>query len=184
MSILTIVMSIGNIAAPLSAAARAAGAASIFFTIIDAPQPKTSGDKAPEVSSQDDIVLENVNFAYPIRPDVKVLDDLSLRFPAGKLTAIVGASGSGKSTIVGLVERWYELDGNWTDNIAVSICFLYLLDITNFYRRPSSSGTALSPLGAETSMKLTLSGGDLKLVWFSKSHFFSTTQFSRTLSTV
>ena len=123
-------MSIGSIFAPLSAATRAAGAASIFFTIIDAPQPKTTGDTGPEVSSQDDIVLENVNFAYPIRPDVKVLDDLSLRFPAGKLTAIVGASGSGKSTIVGLVERWYELDGNWTDNIAVSahfylpLCFL------------------------------------------------------------
>jgi ATP-binding cassette subfamily B (MDR/TAP) protein 1 len=120
MSIMTIVMSIGSIAAPLSAAARAAGAASIFFTIIDAPQPKTTGDKAPDVSSQDDIVLENVNFAYPIRADVKVLDDLSLRFPAGKLTAIVGASGSGKSTIVGLVERWHELDGYWTDNIVVS----------------------------------------------------------------
>jgi ATP-binding cassette subfamily B (MDR/TAP) protein 1 len=73
------------------------------------------------VSSQDDIVLENVNFAYPIRPDVKVLDNLSLRFPAGKLTAIVGASGSGKSTIVGLLERWYELDGNMTDNILVGV---------------------------------------------------------------
>jgi ATP-binding cassette subfamily B (MDR/TAP) protein 1 len=121
MSIMTIVMSIGSIFAPLSAATRAAGAASIFFTIIDAPQPKTTGNKAPEVSAQDDIVLENVNFAYPIRPDVKVLDDLSLRFPAGKLTAIVGASGSGKSTIVGLVERWYELDGNWTDNITVRV---------------------------------------------------------------
>jgi ATP-binding cassette subfamily B (MDR/TAP) protein 1 len=119
MSIMTIVMSIGSIAAPLSAAARATGAASIFFTIIDASQPKTTGDKAPDVSSQDDIVLENANFAYPIRADVKVLDDLSLRFPAGKLTAIVGASGSGKSTIVGLVERWYELDGNWADNIKV-----------------------------------------------------------------
>lgn len=39
-----------------------------------------------------------------------MLDDLSLRFEAGKITAIVGASGSGKSTIVGLLERWYNLD--------------------------------------------------------------------------
>lgn len=121
MSIMTIVMSIGSIAAPVSAAARAAGAASIFFSIIDAPQSRTEGLKAPEVSSQDDIVLENVNFAYPIRHDVKVLDNLSVRFPAGKLTAIVGASGSGKSTIVGLLERWYELDGNMTNNAIVSL---------------------------------------------------------------
>jgi ATP-binding cassette, subfamily B (MDR/TAP), member 1 len=41
---------------------------------------------------------------------VKVLDDLSLRFESGKITAIVGASGSGKSTIVGLLERWYNID--------------------------------------------------------------------------
>ncbi len=104
MSIMTIVLSIGSIAAPISAAARAAGAASIFYTIIDAKKPKVDGVVAPEASSSEDIVLENVNFAYPVRPDVKVLDDLSIRFPAGKLTAIVGASGSGKSAIVGLIE--------------------------------------------------------------------------------
>jgi ATP-binding cassette subfamily B (MDR/TAP) protein 1 len=40
---------------------------------------------------------------------VKILHDLSVSFQPGKITAIVGASGSGKSTIVGLIERWYEL---------------------------------------------------------------------------
>lgn len=83
-----ITLSLGSIATPLSAAAQAAGSASIFFTVIDAPTPKTDGVTDPDVSSVEDIVLENVNFAYPIRPDVKVLDDLSLRFPAGKLTAV------------------------------------------------------------------------------------------------
>ena len=113
-------MSIGSIAAPISAAARAAGAAGVFFTIIDAPRPRTHGLLPPKVSAQQDIVLENVNFAYPVRHEVKVLDNLSLTFPAGKQTAIVGASGSGKSTIVGLIERWYELDGNPVDNPLVS----------------------------------------------------------------
>jgi len=113
-------MSIANIATPITAAAEAAGAADILFSIIDAPQPETRGVDGRVVSAQNDIVLENVNFAYPVRPDVKILDNLSLRFPAGKLTAIVGASGSGKSTIVGLLERWYELDGNTTDNPIVS----------------------------------------------------------------
>lgn len=83
-----ITLTIGSIATPLSAAAQAAGSASIFFTVIDAPRPQTEGVTEPDVSSQEDIVLENVNFAYPIRPDVKVLSDLSLRFPAGKLTAV------------------------------------------------------------------------------------------------
>ena len=102
--------SIGGITAPLAAAARAAGAATVFYTIIDAPRPNKRGVKDPEVNASEDIVLEHVNFAYPTRPDLKVLDDLTLRFPAGKITAIVGPSGSGKSTIVGLLERWYEIE--------------------------------------------------------------------------
>jgi len=69
-----------------------------------------SGLKDPEVSASEDITFHSVNFAYPSRPHVKVLDDLSFRFERGKITAIVGASGSGKSTIVGLLERWYDLD--------------------------------------------------------------------------
>jgi len=49
------------------------------------------------------VSLRDVTFAYPSRPTVRVLDNLSLDFEAGKITAIVGASGSGKSTIVGLI---------------------------------------------------------------------------------
>lgn len=119
MSVMSIVLSIGGIASPITAAVQAAGAAGILYTIIDAPQPQTHGLTAPNVSSKEDIVLENINFAYPLRHEVKVLENLSLRFPAGKTTAIVGASGSGKSTIVSLLERWYELDGNMTDNALV-----------------------------------------------------------------
>jgi ABC-type multidrug transport system fused ATPase/permease subunit len=110
MSVMLMTTSIGGITGPLSAAARAAGAATIFYTILDAPRPDRSGVKHPEVSASDDIVLDHVNFAYPTRRDFKILDDLTLRLPAGKVTAIVGPSGSGKSTIVGLLERWYEIE--------------------------------------------------------------------------
>ncbi|KAH6617221.1 hypothetical protein F5144DRAFT_596273 [Chaetomium tenue] len=110
MSVMLMTTAISGITAPLSAAARAAGAATIFYSIIDAPKPDKSGVKHPEVSASADIVLDHVNFAYPTRPGLKVLDELCLRFPAGKVTAIVGPSGSGKSTIVGLLERWYEIE--------------------------------------------------------------------------
>ncbi len=116
---------IGGITTPLSSAAQAAGAATVFYSVIDAPKPETGGLKAPDVSAEGDIVLENVNFAYPIRADVRILDDLSLRFPAGKMTAIVGPSGSGKSTIVALIERWYELNGDLERNQAVSLARLW-----------------------------------------------------------
>ena len=55
-----------------------------------------------------DVELENVEFSYPTRPDTRVLKNFSLHAPAGKVTALVGHSGSGKSTIVGLLERWYN----------------------------------------------------------------------------
>lgn len=52
--------------------------------------------------------FNHVSFSYPSRPGITVLDDFSLHVPAGKVTALVGASGSGKSTIIGLLERWYN----------------------------------------------------------------------------
>ncbi|KAL5326565.1 hypothetical protein ACEPPN_004252 [Leptodophora sp. 'Broadleaf-Isolate-01'] len=108
-SVMMLAFAAGQMAAPIAAASKAASAAGDFFAIIDAPKPSTAGLKEPEVSARDELRLESVNFAYPSRPHVKVLDDLSVRFEPGKITAIVGASGSGKSTIVGLLERWYEL---------------------------------------------------------------------------
>ncbi|KAI1815262.1 P-loop containing nucleoside triphosphate hydrolase protein [Poronia punctata] len=58
-----------------------------------------------------DIQLQNVTFSYPSRPDVPVIQDVSLQFPSGKTTAIVGLSGSGKSTVAGLLTRLYDCDG-------------------------------------------------------------------------
>ncbi|KAF6830772.1 ABC transporter [Colletotrichum musicola] len=114
--IMMMASSIGQLTAPLSAASQAADANGIFHTIIDAPKPTYGKLKAPEASAEGDIVFQNVNFVYPKRPDVKILENLSLQFPAGKVTAIVGPSGSGKSTIVGILERWYEFNGDLTTN--------------------------------------------------------------------
>jgi ATP-binding cassette subfamily B (MDR/TAP) protein 1 len=55
-----------------------------------------------------EINFENVKFSYPSRPDVPILKGLTINFPAGKTAALVGASGSGKSTIVSLIERFYD----------------------------------------------------------------------------
>jgi ATP-binding cassette, subfamily B (MDR/TAP), member 1 len=67
-------------------------------------------DSEPKVRSsiQGNILFQNVSFAYASLPDVLVLDDISLHILPRKTTAIVGASGSGKSTIIGLLERFYE----------------------------------------------------------------------------
>lgn len=62
---------------------------------------------AVAASQVNDLVLENVHFSYPARPDVPVLRNLSLTIPRGKVTALVGRSGAGKSTIAALLERLY-----------------------------------------------------------------------------
>ncbi|KAL1917165.1 uncharacterized protein VTP21DRAFT_4821 [Calcarisporiella thermophila] len=54
------------------------------------------------------IEFRGVEFTYPTRPDHKVLDEFNLRILPGQMVALCGASGSGKSTIAALVERFYE----------------------------------------------------------------------------
>jgi ATP-binding cassette subfamily B (MDR/TAP) protein 1 len=114
MSVMMMVMSLERISNPLLAIGKATVAACEFFTVIDAPRPKTGELKEPDVTATNDILFDDVTFAYPSRPHVKVLDGLNLKIQAGKITAIVGPSGSGKSTIVGLIERWYTLHDQFT----------------------------------------------------------------------
>lgn len=109
----------GSIASPIMEITKAASASTNFFTMIDAPLPDSGGLKEPQASPHEDITLENVKFSYPSRPNVQILDDLSLRFPSGKITAIVGPSGCGKSTIVGLLERWYQINDPAISNLQV-----------------------------------------------------------------
>uniref|UniRef100_A0A131YYF2 Mitochondrial potassium channel ATP-binding subunit n=1 Tax=Rhipicephalus appendiculatus TaxID=34631 RepID=A0A131YYF2_RHIAP len=62
-----------------------------------------------------DVEFRHVYFSYPTRPNQTVLEDVSLKLPAGKIVAICGPSGSGKSTIAALLERFYDVtDGSIT----------------------------------------------------------------------
>jgi len=85
-------------------------AAQELFGIIDRKSDidslSTEGSRPAECNGE--IELSNVHFAYPSRPSVPVLQDFTLSIPANRTTALVGSSGSGKSTIVGLIERWYS----------------------------------------------------------------------------
>ena len=108
-----------HVSTPLLAIGKASLAACDFFSLIDSPLPNRGSLREPQVSATEDIVFDEVTFAYPSRPSVKILDNLDLRIEAGKVTAIVGPSGSGKSTIVGLIERWYTLEKQYVISEAV-----------------------------------------------------------------
>ncbi|KAB2034034.1 hypothetical protein ES319_D04G057800v1 [Gossypium barbadense] len=78
------------------------------FTTIE---PEDSNGHNPEKITGH-VKLHDIDFAYPARPNITIFKAFSLNIDAGKSTALVGQSGSGKSTIIGLIERFYDpLDG-------------------------------------------------------------------------
>lgn len=83
-----------------------AGAERVFYVLDEQGEDK-SGVKLEENDTAE-VTFRNVNFSYePGRP---VLRDFSLRVPSGKKVALVGATGSGKTTVVNLLMRFYEPD--------------------------------------------------------------------------
>jgi ATP-binding cassette subfamily B (MDR/TAP) protein 1 len=101
--------------APSASKAKAAAAA--IFSLIDKVSPidfsSQEGVKKDKDQVKGNIEFKNVEFHYPTRPEVSVLRKFRLTASAGKVTALVGASGCGKSSCVGLIERWYDpVNGN------------------------------------------------------------------------
>lgn len=83
-----------------------AGAERVFYILDQKPEPK-DGAEAPVISGSE-VEFRHVNFSY--EPGHSVIHDLSLRVPAGKKVALVGATGSGKTTLSNLLLRFYEPD--------------------------------------------------------------------------
>ncbi|KAL0435361.1 UNVERIFIED_CONTAM: ABC transporter B family member 11 [Sesamum radiatum] len=110
LSMTAIAISQSGALAPDSGKANA-GAASIF-TLLDQKSRIDSSDSSGMTleNVNGDIVFQHVSFRYPSRPDVQIFKDLCLAIHSGKTVAIVGESGSGKSTIISLLQRFYDPD--------------------------------------------------------------------------
>nr|GMD08275.1 ABC transporter B family member 9-like [Ipomoea batatas] len=102
--------------------------ASIFDILDRNPKIDSSSEQGTTLSAvRGDIELKHVSFKYPTRPDIQIFKDLCLTMPAGKTCALVGESGSGKSTVISLIERFYDpdfgeilLDGVPIENLKLS----------------------------------------------------------------
>ncbi|MFC4793476.1 ABC transporter ATP-binding protein [Hymenobacter endophyticus] len=87
------------------------GASERILEILDEPTEPTHQPGAQPIHLRGDIAYEHVQFQYPTRPDLTVLQDISFSIRAGEKIALVGPSGAGKSTIVQLLMQFYELSG-------------------------------------------------------------------------
>lgn len=85
-----------------------AGAERILDILDENPEPKDAADALPLTSPKGDIELQNVVFGYT--PDMPILKNISLKIPAGTKTAIVGSTGAGKTTIINLLTRFYDVN--------------------------------------------------------------------------
>ena len=79
-----------------------------FFELYDYKQKITSLKNYIPEKIDGKINFEQVSFSYPLSEEVKILDNLSFLVEPGKILALVGYSGSGKSTISNLIQRFYD----------------------------------------------------------------------------
>ena len=102
--------SIGGLASVYAQLQKAIGATETIFDLME-EQTEMIVDRVETVAVEiGDIVFNQVKFSYPSRSDVQVLNGLSFKIPKGKTIALVGKSGSGKSTIASLLMRFYHLE--------------------------------------------------------------------------
>uniref|UniRef100_A0AAY5KAJ9 ATP-binding cassette, sub-family B (MDR/TAP), member 11a n=1 Tax=Esox lucius TaxID=8010 RepID=A0AAY5KAJ9_ESOLU len=108
--VLMAAMNLGQASPCLEAFASGRAAAKTIFDTIDRePEIDCFSEEGHRLDKvKGDIKFHNVTFNYPSRPEVKILNNLSMLIRAGETTAIVGPSGSGKSTAIQLLQRFYD----------------------------------------------------------------------------
>ncbi|KAI6697647.1 hypothetical protein NL676_017766 [Syzygium grande] len=91
---------------------KAKAAAASILAIVDCKSKIDSSDESGTKldNVKGEIELRHVSFKYPSRPDIQIFRDLSLAIHSGKTVALVGESGSGKSTVIALLQRFYDPD--------------------------------------------------------------------------
>jgi ATP-binding cassette subfamily B (MDR/TAP) protein 9 len=100
---------VSNLLSAITSMYKSSGAAASVFELIDrTPMQRVGAAVVEPVNFRGAVALSGVHFAYAARPERPVLSGLSLRAEPGQAVALVGGSGSGKSTVFHLLQHFYE----------------------------------------------------------------------------
>ena len=130
--------------------------------------PIKGGKKIAFHNLMGELGFHGVHFSYPTRPDQKILENFNLNIPGGKIVALVGASGGGKSTAAALLERFYDcdsgvvtidkidikkLDPKWLRGQAIgyinqvqwkkNLCIKYIIRVIMSFQEPTLFATSI-----------------------------------------
>lgn len=117
----------GSFAELFSQMQKALGAAVRIQEILGEKIEQISGLDSPQKLRS--VIVKNIRFSYPSRPEIPALNNVSLEIGAGKRVAFVGESGAGKSTMAGLIQRFYEPDSGDILYDGISSSKLNLADV-------------------------------------------------------
>ncbi|GKU96078.1 hypothetical protein SLEP1_g9358 [Rubroshorea leprosula] len=110
LSVTTAVYGVSQSGSFVPDAGKTSSAAASVFALLDRKSKIDSSDDSGITIEKfkGEIEMRNVSFKYPTRPDVQIFRDLCLTIHSGKTVALVGESGSGKSTVISLLQRFYD----------------------------------------------------------------------------
>ncbi|MCC6372903.1 MAG: ATP-binding cassette domain-containing protein [Bacteroidia bacterium] len=105
--------SLGGLPEQIASLQRALGATDRVFELVDGniENIELLKQSLPSPESKGEIEFKNISFNYPSRPDFTVLKNVNFKVDAGQTVALVGSSGSGKTTIASLILRFYDPSG-------------------------------------------------------------------------
>lgn len=152
---LTVAFSFGAVSDLWADFMRAAGASERVFELMDR-QPLLSPGPTKLDRVEGGVAMVDIQFAYPTRPDVRVLSGLNLSLRPGEVVAVVGPSGAGKSTLAALLSRFYDPQGG-----TVSLDGHSLRDLDTDWLRQQVGVVSQEPILFATSIRENIRYGRL-----------------------
>ena len=105
-----ILMSMMMVSMMFQSLTRASASAKRIIEVLESEPAIKAGDKSPETDEKGTVRFDHVSFRYPNSAGRPVLNDINLDVRKGEMVAVIGATGSGKSSLVNLIPRFYDAD--------------------------------------------------------------------------